>query len=200
MRIHTGMEPYLCPQCENSFSREGHLKSHIKSHSGEKQFFSLQDVTRISLLPIFWKIIYENTHRTKTLCLLLLWQIFFRPWNLKSHSSKVFYNSSNLNLHRKITQEINPILLHWPRIRNVETLAAVNISTWIIKIQRYVWLNRCRGRFSKNWILGRGTIGVNNIFVNLELGWKPTSEYFLESRFKVKINIWSGITRMDIPI
>ena len=36
MRIHTGEKPHPCKECNQTFSRSGHLNSHMRTHTGEK--------------------------------------------------------------------------------------------------------------------------------------------------------------------
>ena len=38
MRTHTGDEPFTCKECGEAFSQSGHLKQHMQTHTGDKPF------------------------------------------------------------------------------------------------------------------------------------------------------------------
>ena len=36
--VHTGEKPYLCSQCDNTFSTERDLKQHLLTHTGDEAY------------------------------------------------------------------------------------------------------------------------------------------------------------------
>ncbi|XP_036066824.1 zinc finger protein 436 [Oryzias melastigma] len=84
MRTDSGEKPFMCKECDKSFSRVSHLKIHTRSHTGEKPFLCNECDKSFSCVSNFKRHIITHTGEKPFLCKVCA-RGFCRVSHLKGH-------------------------------------------------------------------------------------------------------------------